>query len=95
MIPLNYDENLEKVKYIYNKLNIMNKLSMNSLIFTIRNSSCLVVNKDCVYEIEFFDNYDTSDTTILCNTSKIDFYRLMLFITDNIRVKSQMLSKWD
>ena len=63
---------------------------MNSLIFIIKNSSCLVIKKDYFYEIEFYNTDVKPDSLVLKDTTKIEFYRLMLFITDNVRVKSSL-----
>jgi len=92
MIPYKYKDNLLKVKHLYDMVTFLDDGKISSLIFNLRNSSCLVVKKEYAFEIEFFDNEEaTPEDMIFHDTSKIEFYRLMLFITDNIRIKSMIL----
>lgn len=92
MIPYKYKDNLSKVKHLYDMLTFLDDGKIESLVFNLRNSICLVIKKDYFFEIEYFDTEETPEDMIFHDTSKIDFYRLMLFITDNIRVKSQIVS---
>lgn len=90
MLLYKYKDNLSKVKYLYNMLNFLDNGKIDDLIFNLRSSSCTVVKKQNVFEIEFFDTVPTSEEMMFHNVTKIEFYRLMLFITDNIRVKSNI-----
>ena len=52
-------------------------------------------SKDVISSTESFNNESRQEEKqfIKADTSKLEFYRLMLFITDNIRVKSKLLSE--
>lgn len=91
MIPYKYKDNLSKVKHLYDMLTFLDDGKISSLIFNLRNSSCLVVKKQYAFEIEFFDTEETPEEMIFHDTTKIEFYRLMLFITDNVRINSLIL----
>lgn len=91
MIPYKYKDNLLKVKHLYDMLIFLDDGKISSLIFNLRNSSCLVVKKQYSFEIEFFDTEETPEEMIFHDTTKIEFYRLMLFITDNVRINSLIL----
>lgn len=92
MINFNYNDNMEKVKHIYNQLDLITNHGMDSLVFNIKNASCEIIYNEHAFELIFEDShYPTPEDMIFHDTSKIEFYRLMLFITDNIRIKSMIL----
>lgn len=94
MIPYKYEDNLEKVNHIYNQLDLITNYGWDSLVFNIKNGSCEITYKEHAFELKFEDSiYPTPECLIFYDTSKLEFYRLMLFITDNIRVKSKLLSE--
>lgn len=89
MIPYKYNDNIEKVKNIYNQLDLITNHGMDSLVFNLKNASCEIIYNEHAFELIFEDSdYTTPESLIFHDTTKLEFYRLMLFITDNIRVKS-------
>jgi len=92
MIPLNYEDNLEKVKHIVNQLDLITNHGMDSLVFNLKNSTCEIKCNDNKLELYFENsNYPTPETMIFHDTTRIEFYNLIYFITDNISVKSNIL----
>ena len=93
MIPLNYEDNLEKVKHIVNQLDLITNHGMDSLVFNLKNSTCEITynNEKNILELYYeHSDYPTPETMIFYNTTRIEFYNLMYFITDNIRVTSNI-----
>ena len=68
-----YNENVEKEK-------------TNYLVFNLKSSVCIIVINENAFELIFKDTEPTPQDMKYHDTSKIEFYRLMLFITDNVRV---------
>lgn len=94
MIPYKYNDNLEKVNHICNQLDLITHHGMDSLIFNLKNATCEITYKEHAFELTFEDsNYPTPESLIFHDTSKLEFYYLMLFITDKIRVNSKLLSE--
>ena len=86
-----YHDNLEKVKYIYNQLNLLN-VEFDKLVFNLKNATCYITYKKFAYELHFKDNnFNTPEDLLFHKTSKLEFYNLVSFVTDNIRVKSNIL----
>lgn len=91
--PRKYQDNLEKVDHIVNQLDLIVNYGMDSLVFNLKNATCEIVYNEHALELTFEDsNYTMPESLIFHDTTKLEFYRLMLFITDNIRVNSKLLS---
>lgn len=83
------NENLSKVNHLADMLEILETHKLDALVFNLERSSCTITYNEFYFELEFEDNdYPTPKSMIFHNTKKNEFYHLMLFITDNIRVKS-------
>jgi len=59
LIPYKYKDNISKVKHLYDMLTFLDDGKIDSLVFNLRNASCLVVKKQYAFEIEFFDTEPT------------------------------------
>lgn len=83
------NENLSKVNHLADMLEILEKHKLDALVFNLERSSCTITYNEFYFELEFEDSdYPTPESMIFNDTKKIEFYYLMFFITDNIRVKS-------
>ena len=70
-------------------LEILETHKLDALVFNLERSSCTITYNEFYFELEFEDSdYPTPKSMIFHNTNKIEFYHLMLFITDKVRVKS-------
>lgn len=82
------NENLSKVNHLADMLEILETHKLDALVFNLERSSCTITYKEFAFELEFEDSdYLTPESMIFHNTSKIEFYRLMLFITDKVRIR--------
>lgn len=83
------NENLSKVNHLDDMLEILETHKLDALVFNLERSSCTITYNEFYFELEFEDSdYPTPKSMIFHNTNKIEFYHLMLFITDKVRVKS-------
>lgn len=83
------NENLSKLNHLADMLEILETHKLDALVFNLERSSCTITYNEFYFELEFEDNdYPTPKSMIFYNTNKIEFYHLMLFITDKVRVKS-------
>ena len=83
------NENLSKVNHLADMLEILETHKLDALVFNLERASCTITYNEFSFELEFEDSdYPTPKSMIFQNTKKIEFYHLILFITDNIRVKS-------
>lgn len=83
------DENLSKVNHLVDMLEILETHKLDALVFNLERASCTITYNEFAFELEFEDSdYPTLEKTIFHNIKKIEFYYLMLFITDKVRVKS-------
>lgn len=82
------NENIAKVNHLDDMLEMLETHKLDALIFNLERSSCNITNKQFYFELEFEDSdYETPESMIFHNTNKLEFYRLMLFITDKVRIR--------
>ncbi|MBS6928569.1 MAG: hypothetical protein KH152_08750 [Finegoldia magna] len=85
------NENLSKVNHLADMLEMLETHKLDALVFNLERTSCTITYNEFAFEIEFEDSdYPTPETMIFYNTTRIEFYNLMYFITDNIRVTSNI-----
>lgn len=83
------NENLSKVNHLADMLEILENHKLDALVFNLERSSCTITYNEFYFVLEFEGNdYPTPKSMIFHNTKKIEFYHLILFITDKVRVKS-------
>lgn len=87
------NDNLAKVNHLSNILEMLEMRKLDALIFNLKYSSCKITNRVFAFELEFEDtDLKTPDDMIFHDTSKLEFYRLMLFITDKVRIRKGDMS---
>lgn len=83
-----FNENLSKVNHLADMLEILETHKLDALVFNLERSSCTITYNEFSFELEFEDSdYPTPESMIFHNTNKIEFYHLMLFITDKVRIR--------
>lgn len=82
------NENISKVQHLDDMLEMLETHKLDALVFNLERSSCFITYKGFTFELEFEENdYPTPENLIFYNNNNIEFYRLMLFITDNVRIR--------
>lgn len=86
-----YKENVDKANHLYEMLLFLESGEIDYLVFNLKNAVCEIIINEYAFEITFKNSEETPESMIYHDTSKIEFYRLMLFVTDNVRVMSELV----
>ena len=69
-------------------LELLETHKLDALVFNLERASCIITYNEFSFELEFDDSdYPTLESMIFHDTNKIEFYHLMLFITDKVRIR--------
>ena len=82
------NENIAKVNHLTDMLELLENHKLDALVFNLQRSSCTITYKEFSFVLEFEDSdYPTPESMLFHDTNKLEFYRLMLFITDKVRIR--------
>lgn len=82
------NDNLAKVHHLSDILELLENNSLDALVFNLKYSTCVISYRQFGFLLSFEDSeLPTPDSMIFHDTTKLEFYRLMLFITNKVRIK--------
>lgn len=82
------NENLSKVNHLADMLEMLETHKLDALVFNLERASCTITYNEFYFELEFeYSDYPTPKSMIFHNINKFEFYCLMLFITDKVKIR--------